>query len=176
MGNKIALVYKSKYGNTKKYVNWLKENIECDVYERDKVKIKQLLKYDTIIYGAGIYMGKLNGFNLIKNNINKLLKKKIIVFAVGCSLESQKNLDKIKKSNLIGLDEKVKLFYFRGGLDFKNLKFCDKMALKFFRNTLANKKEPLGKEERLILTYYEKAHDWTNEESLKPLIKYVNEK
>ena len=101
MGNKIALVYKSKYGNTKKYINWLKEKIECDVYERDKVKIKQLLKYDTIIYGGGIYMGKLNGFDLIKKNINKLLKKKIIVFAVGCSLESQKNLDKIKKINWI---------------------------------------------------------------------------
>lgn len=176
MENKIALVYKSKYGSTKKYVNWLKEKIKCDVYERDEVKIKQLVKYDTIIYGGGIYMGKLNGFDLIKRNINKLLKKKIIVFAVGCSLESKKNLDKIRKINLSALDKNIKLFYFRGGLDFKNLKFCNKMALKFFRNTLINKKEALTEEERLILSYYEKAHDWTNEDSLKPLIRYLNEK
>lgn len=177
MESKIALIYKSKYGSTKKYANWLKEKLKCDIYEGNKVKIKELLKYDTIIYGGGIYMGKLNGFDLIKKNINKLSKKKIIVFAVGCSLESEKNLNKIKKNNLQnGLDKDIKLFYFRGGLDFKNLKFCDKMALKLFRNTLVNKKEPLTEEERLILSYYEKAHDWINENSLIPLIKYVNEK
>lgn len=125
MANKIAVVYKSKYGSTKKYVNWVKEKLKCDVYESNRINIKQLLQYDTIIYGSGIYMGKLNGFNLIKKNINKLSKKKLIVFAVGCSLENEKNLNKIKKINLgNGLDKNIKLFYFRGGLDFNNLKFC----------------------------------------------------
>ena len=72
MESKIALIYKSKYGSTKKYANWLKEKLKCDIYEGNKVKIKELLKYDTIIYGGGIYMGKLNGFDLIKKNINNI--------------------------------------------------------------------------------------------------------
>lgn len=177
MSGKIALVYKSKYGSTKKYAKWIQDELKCDIYERDKINIKQLLEYDTIIYGGGVYVGSIKGFDLIKKNIDKISEKKLILFAVGSSIGSKKDLEAIKEKNLEnGLDKKVELFYFRGGLDFNGLKFFDKTAMKMLRNKLANKKESLTEEETLLLGYYEKPHDWTDQKKIIPLIKCIDRK
>ncbi len=177
MRGKVALVYKSKYGSTKKYAKWIQDELSCDVYERDKINIKQLLEYDTIIYGGGVYIGGIKGFDLIKKNIDKISEKKLILFAVGCSIGTKKDLEAIKEKNLEnGLDKKIEFFYFRGGLNFNELKFFDKTAMKMLRNKLANKKEPLTEEETLLLGCYEKPHDWTKKKNIVPLIEYINSK
>ena len=47
------------------------------------VKIEDLLKYDTIIYGGGLYAEIINGVSLITKNIDKLEGKKIIIYSTG---------------------------------------------------------------------------------------------
>ena len=49
-----AVIYKSKYGSTKKYAEWIGEELECDVLETGSVSADTLKKYDTIIYGGGL--------------------------------------------------------------------------------------------------------------------------
>ena len=51
MSNTI-IVYESKYGSTKKYAEWLSEELSCDLVEKKKTNIDELLNYDTIIYGG----------------------------------------------------------------------------------------------------------------------------
>ncbi|MGG7078138.1 flavodoxin domain-containing protein [Clostridium sardiniense] len=177
MSGKIALVYKSKYGSTKKYAKWIQEELDCDIYERDEANIKKILGYDTIIYGGGLYASGIKGFELIKKNIDKIGEKRLILFAVGCCLGTRKEIDTIKEKNLQdGLDKKLEFFYLRGGLNFNELKFFDKTAMKMLRNKLANKKEPLTEEETLLLGCYEKPHDWTDKKNIIPLIEYIKGK
>lgn len=47
MANGIV-IYKSKYGATKKYAEWLSEELEYDIYDLSNVEIKQVLKLSLI--------------------------------------------------------------------------------------------------------------------------------
>lgn len=59
--NKTAVVFKSKYGSTKKYAQWIAEELSCDIFERKNVKSDDLEAYDTVIYGGGLYAGGVKG-------------------------------------------------------------------------------------------------------------------
>ena len=80
-----AIIYQSKYGSTEKYAKWLCEEIGGDLYKKSEISISDLKKYDTIIYGGGLYITGIAGFSFIKNNYKHLEDKNIIVFAVGAS-------------------------------------------------------------------------------------------
>lgn len=47
--NKTAVLYKSKYGATKKYAAMLKEELSCDIYEATDYK-RFRLKIMTVLY------------------------------------------------------------------------------------------------------------------------------
>ena len=49
------IIYKSKYGSTETYAHWIAEALSCEMRDAKSVKIDDLLKYDTIIYGGGLY-------------------------------------------------------------------------------------------------------------------------
>ncbi|NLM44598.1 MAG: hypothetical protein GX201_11400 [Clostridiales bacterium] len=48
MSNTVV-IYQSKYGATKKYAQWLAEELSCDLIETKKASIEQLEKYDVIM-------------------------------------------------------------------------------------------------------------------------------
>ena len=76
------VVYKTKYGSTKQYAEWIAEDLGCDVVDTKNVKVDDLLGYDTIIYGGGLYAEVINGVSLITKNTEKLKDKKIEILAV----------------------------------------------------------------------------------------------
>ena len=55
MDKKVAIIYKTKYGSTKKYAGWIAVKIDADLYEVSDIRPKHLLEYDTIIFGGGLY-------------------------------------------------------------------------------------------------------------------------
>ena len=75
-----VVVYKSKYGSTKTYAEWIAEDLGCEAIDAKNVKIDDLLKYDTIIYGGGLYAEIINGVILLTKNMDKLEGKKLIVY------------------------------------------------------------------------------------------------
>ena len=48
MENKIAVIYKSKYGATKRYAGWIALKLDADLYEVSDIRRKDLKAYDTI--------------------------------------------------------------------------------------------------------------------------------
>ena len=85
MVNKIAVIYKSRYGSTKKYAEWIAQEAGADLLEHSQAKINDLVKYDTIVYGGNLHAGKIDGKELIVNNFEKIKEKKLIIFWVGSS-------------------------------------------------------------------------------------------
>ena len=67
---KGIILYKSKYGATKKYAQWLQELTGYECIETKKANIKEILKYDVIILGGGVYASGIAGLSFIKNNID----------------------------------------------------------------------------------------------------------
>ena len=78
MSNKILVIYKSKTGFTKRYAQWIKEDLSCDIISYEKGMNLSFDSYDTVIYGGGFYAGKINGLNQFKKNLSKIDGKKII--------------------------------------------------------------------------------------------------
>ena len=77
------ILYKSKYGATRKYADWLSESTGFACLETDKADIGVVAEYDVIVLGGGIYASGVAGLSFLKKNIAKLKDKKLIVFCCG---------------------------------------------------------------------------------------------
>ena len=69
---KCAVVYRSEAGHTKAYAQWIAEALQCDLLKGIKVKVSDLLSYDTIICGGSLNAGGINGVKLITKNFDQL--------------------------------------------------------------------------------------------------------
>jgi flavodoxin len=57
---KTLVVYKSKTGYTKKYAEWIAEELSADILEVSKVNINILASYDTVIFGGSLHAVGIN--------------------------------------------------------------------------------------------------------------------
>ena len=69
------ILYQSKYGATKKYVDWLVEELGYDYAETKNSKVANLLNYDVIILGDNTDEDKEEK-EAVKKNILAILKEK----------------------------------------------------------------------------------------------------
>ncbi len=172
-----VVIYKSRYGSAKQYAEWIKEELGCDIKNEKETKISDLLKYDTIIYGGGLYSEVIAGVTLITKNIQKLKNKKIAVFTTGITpIEYSDYYDKyvIEKNFKQGVPENIKIFNFIGKMLLDELTPVHKAALKTLKKIMSGKENPTEMEKLLVdLCDY---NDNKMEKSyIKPLIDYVKE-
>lgn len=174
-----VVVYQSKYGATQKYAEWIAGELNCDIIDRKSVKLSDLERYDTIIYGGGLYAGGINGVDLITKNFDQLLSKNLVLFTCGLAdpLDKQ-NIDHIKKSLekafTIQMLERMKVFHFRGAIDYSRLGPVHKaMMAMLHQMTLKKDSDSLRNGDREMLATYGKAVDFTDKTTIFPLIQYV---
>lgn len=172
--NKGIIIYQSKYGATKKYVDWLKEQTGFDCTETKSANIKMLSDYDTIILGGGIYASGIAGLSFLKKNYSALKDKKIAVFCVGASPYEQSALDQIIEHNFTGEIKEIPCFYCRGAWDEDSMSFADKTLCKMLQKAVA-KKDPSAYEpwEKALMCAMGQKCDWTDKEYLQPIIKFI---
>lgn len=169
---KTIVVYKSKYGYTKKYAQWLAESLGCDI--KENASLADVAGYDTIIYGGGIYAGRINGVKLITKNLGKLAGKKLALFAVGANVGRP---DEIKEFWEKALDktvrEQVPYFYLRGGFDYGRLGSVDRFMMDMMKKMLL-KKDTLTEDEKGLLAVYETPADFTDRGNLEKIFEFVS--
>ncbi len=174
--NKTAVVYKSKYGSTKKYAKSISERLNADLFEQSDIKTESLAGYDTIVYGAGLYASGINGISLITKNFDKLKNKNLIVFTVGLAATDDKEIFEpiIKKNFTEDMRSCITFFHLRGGIDYKKLNFLHKNMMGMLKKMVAKKKEEkLTDEDKMMLKTYGEKVDFTDIASADPLISYV---
>ncbi|WP_291573730.1 flavodoxin domain-containing protein [Clostridium sp. UBA4548] len=178
--NKVLVIYKSKYGSTKRYATWIAEEVKGDLVESAKVKIEDLGKYHTIVFGGFLYAGSIKGIKIITDNFQSIKDKNVIVFAVGSSSEKSKEVEKVFATNLNGeLRDEVKHFYLRGALNYKNMGFIDKVMMGMLRIMLKKAlKGEVSADERAemdeILKAYDNPVDWTDKKAIEPMLQCIN--
>lgn len=167
------VLYKSQTGFTKKYADWIAGELNCNSYDIKKFDLEKLAEYDTVIYGGGLFASNIKGFKKF-SNYKGFYKKNIIVFATGTSPEEEKTLIELKDKNFSKQqNEKIKFFYFLGGMDIKKLKFFSRMMVKMLIGILKRKKQSTD-EGKKMLESFGKAVDYTDKAKITPLIEYVN--
>lgn len=167
------VIYSSKTGFVKKYAEWIAEELSVEALPTEKVRSDDLVKFDTIIFGGGLYAGGINGIKLIKKNLNRLEGKKIALFCTGASPGREHEIDEVWDKNFTKEEqEKMGLFYLRGGFDFDKLGLKDKVLMKLLKKKLESKKE-LTEDEAGMLAAYDEPADFTDKNNIKDLIDFV---
>ncbi len=170
---KTVVVYKSMSGFTKKYAEWIAQELRADLLEAKKIDIDKLLKYEIIIYGGSLHAGGISGVNIIKNNLNKLRDKNIIIFATGASPPRESTICEVMDSNFSLEEQKqIQFYYFRGGFDFNKLNFTNKILMTLFKWRIQLKRDKTS-DEKGMLAAYSKPMDFTKKENIKELLEYV---
>lgn len=165
------ILYQSKYGATKKYADWISEETSFSCVETKKAVIDDIVKYDTIILGGGIYASGIAGLSFLKKNIKQLSNKKIIVFCCGASPYEESAFQQIKSSNMKDALTNIPLFYCRGSWDMDSMSFKDRTLCNMLRKAVS-KKNPDDYEvwEKALMAAGNEKCDWTDKEYIKPII------
>lgn len=178
---KIAVIYKSTYGHTKKYAGWLAEELNADLLDAGKVKPSLLLPYDVIIYGGGLYAGGVNGFSLITKNFESLRGKAICLFTVGAAdVSDRQNTDHIRSSlNRVltpEMQEVIKIYHLRGGMDYEHMSLLHRTMMGMMRKMLHSKPESeLRSEDKVMLASYGQNIDFTDRSSIASIIEDIKQ-
>ena len=168
---KTIVAYKSRSGYTKRYAEWIAKELGCDIKENPE--LSDILGYDTIIYGGGMYAGGFNGGKLITKNLDKLKGKKIALFAVGAN-PGRENEMKIFWDRVLTAEQQkaIGYFYLRGGFDLEKLTAKDKVLMKMLKIRLQSIKKRT-EDEQGMLDAYDTPVDFSDKANINPLIEYV---
>ncbi len=169
--NTGIIIYQSKYGATKKYVDWLMEETKFDCIETPKAKVKDIEKYNIIILCGGIYASGIAGLSFFRKHYDVLKNKKLAIFCVGASPFEEQAFNEIKKHNLKEDLKDVPIFYGRGAWNEEQMTLKDRTLCKMLQKAIA-KKAPNTYEPwmKALMSAVGKTCDWTDKEYLKPLL------
>lgn len=174
---KALVVYWSKTGFVEKYAKWIGEEIKADIISGKKIKKETLENYDTLVFGGSLYAVGINGADFIKNNIEILKNKKVAVFATGASPRRPEIIEEVKNENFTKEQMKYfKFFYLRGGFNYNNLTFKDKILMQMMKWKLKNKKNKnnnLTEDEKGMLEAFDNPVDFTDKRNIIQLVNYL---
>lgn len=128
---KTLLTYQSKTGFTKKYAEWISQELSCDLKEASKMTEKEVAGYDLIIHGGWIMGGMINGLDRIRS----FTPHKLIVFGVGLTAKEEADITKCIETNKLN---DTPFFYYEGGMNPKRMGFMGRTIVK-----MVTKKTPV---------------------------------
>lgn len=169
------VIYKSKYGSTRAYAEWIAEALSCKVVDAKQVKIDDLEFYDTIIYGGGLYAEVIAGVNLITKNLERLKSKKLIVFSTGITpLDCRDYYDKLVLEKNFKGDSLayIKVFNFLGKMVLSELSLPHRTAIRALKKLMSGKENPTEME-KLLIELCDADGDFTDKNAIYDLVAYA---
>jgi len=173
LNHNCVVVYRSKSGFTKRYAQWISEELKCDLLQGKKVSVADLQKYDIILYGGGLYAIGLNGIKLITKNFNELKNKKLFVFGVGATPVRSETTQEVMNANIPSQQQgKIEFFYLRGGFDYKKLSPMNKLLMYLLKIKLKKAKDP-DADSRGMLASYTHPVDFVKRKNIEQIINRI---
>ena len=172
--NAIVL-YKSKYGSTKAYAEWIAEDLGCEAKDAKGVKVDDLLDYDTIIYGGGLYAENIAGASLITKNIEKLKDKKLIIYTTGITplnVREYYDHEVLDKNIKPEIRQYIKVYNFMGRMVLSELSAPHRTALKMLKKIMSAKENPTDLE-KMLIELCDTDGDFTDRSAIADLVEYA---
>jgi len=175
--SKTLVLYKSKYGSTKQYAEWIAAELKADLCEPPDFK-EDWEKYSKVIYCGGLYANRINGLGFIAKNAANLRRKKIVIVACGLSyphieLSVARIIDGLARKLPKTIHPNVRMFMVRGSIKYSQLGFFEKIILNMLERTI-RKKDPqtLGPEEQEMLSVLGRDFSFVDRSFIQPIIDY----
>lgn len=171
----IAVIYKSIYGHTKRYAEWISDALQGDLYELQDFKPDRIEHYDTIVYGGGLYAGGILGHSFIVQEFERLRKKNLVLFTVGLAATEDRSIfaPLLHKNFPEEILSTIQIFHLRGGIEYNKLGLRHKTMMAMLKAKVSRNKGQQTEEEALMLSTYGDRIDFSDERSITPLTDYV---
>ena len=163
---KGIIIYKGKYGATSQYAQWLGAALQLPVIEPENMTGENLSKYDCVIIGSSVYVGKLQLRDWMKSYERILQTQKVYFFIVcGTPAQEKDKIAEIVRNNVPeSLSYEENIYILRGRMIKKDLSWLDRIILKM--GARMQKDPDVGK--RMLQDF-----DEVRKENLTPLIKGI---
>ena len=171
---RVLVLYKSKYGASKRYAQWLSETLGCDLRLTAKTKPNQVESYDTIVLIGGLYASAIAGIKFFQKNYPTLKNKQLIAVAVGASPHSQTTEKQVRERNFMAELRDIPWFYCRGAWQEEKMTFFDRTLCNMLKKNI-EKKDPSTLEPwvREFFGSLNGNNDWTSKDQLNPVIERI---
>lgn len=171
MEHKILVVYKSSTGFTKRYAEWIAEELKCDLADYRKTTAEQMSQYDTVVFGTRAHAGTIDGFQKAREMFRKSTAGRLVLFVTGAMpYDAGDALEAFWKQNLTPEEmQEILHFYMPGGLCYEKMSLGDRMMMKAFGAMMRRKKDKSQEEEemaRMIAGSY----DLSDKRYIRPLV------
>lgn len=140
---RLLVVYTSKTGFTKRYAQWLAEDLSGDCFPLEQAARVDFSGYDTVAFGSSVHAGGVRKVAWLKKRLPRFGGQ-----AGGAVLHrrhapEEKTVEQCVAQNLTPQErQQVKAFYLWGGLNYQAMGPVDKWMMGVFRKMLASQKNP----------------------------------
>ena len=173
---KTLVIYTSQTGFTKRYAEWISEELDADIYELKDVKKKTndfFETYEAIIYAGWCMAGMVVKVKWFFERAAYWKNKKLSIVAVGASPNDNPEVDEFL-NNLLTDEQRpfIKAFYCQGGINYDKMKFSSRTAMKMFANSLKKNKNS-SEDDRKKGEMISKSYDISDKRFINPVVDYV---
>lgn len=170
----IAFVYTTKYGHTKQYADWLKEDMDIDIIPIASFNAARALAYKLVIFASGVYGDKIQIMDFIKKNSGGINLQRIIIAAVTWyTNDSEEAKAKLINDNFPdNMKNVVPLYVINSGIDKKKITVVEKTQL-LATQTIISRRDGRTSDDINTLAIIKGYSDQTAKENLDSLKKGI---
>ncbi|MBO5485878.1 MAG: flavodoxin [Eubacterium sp.] len=172
---KTIIVYSSQTGFTKRYADWLAEELGAEVITLAEAKKKNSQYFDDaegIIYGGWAMGGNIVNSKWFTQRIPGWKNKKLALFCVGASPNEIPDVEIALHNALTDEERKyAKAFYCQGGIAYDKMKLPSKLAMKAFAAVVRNKKDAT-EQEKTMGEMISHSYDISDRKYILPIVEY----
>ena len=170
----IAVVYATKYGHTKQYAEWMKEEAGADIFAAASFTSTKALEYKAVVFAGGVYGDKILIMDWLKKNLGQVNVNKMIIAAVSwyCNDSEEAKARLIAENYPEQFKNVVPLIVINSGIDKKKTSVMDKAQLLAAQSSI-NKHDVRTADDINALAIIKGYSDSTSKDNLKSLIAAV---
>ena len=170
----LAVVYATKYGHTKQYADWMKEEAGADIFVSTSFTPTKALEYKAVVFAGGVYGDKILIMDWLKKNLGQVNVNKIIIAAVSwyCNDSEEAKTRLIAENYPEQFKNVVPLVVINSGIDKKKTSVMDKAQLLASQSAI-NKRDVRTADDINALAIIKGYSDSTSKDNLKSLIAAV---
>ena len=172
---KTLIVYTSQTGFTKRYAEWLAEEMEADVLDLKEAQKKDAAffeAYEAIVYGGWAMAGTVTKVKWFLDKASSWKDKRLALFCVGGSPNDNPDIEVMFNKTLNDDQKKyIKTFYCQGGFNYEKMNAPSRMAMKMFVSSLKRKKNQTEDEKKMV-EMISSSYDISDKKFIAPIVEY----
>lgn len=175
MKDRLLIIFHSKHGYVKRYVDIIGNALGCDAVPADKFKGDMLAFYDRILFIGSLRNEVIGGMKAIAPYYD-IMYKKLVVCGVGLTPFHDFMPGHVKETSVSSTYEKfVPVFYAQGGFDMSELKGTEKFMFNL-RVKQIKMNGALSDDDTYCINAATTPVDEVKKENIQPLIDYLDGK